>query len=572
MEVALRELSSGTAPGDGEIHCEELEQLGRAAKKCMLQLFNCSLRTGQVPAKRRHSIIVPLLKPNKPASSMASFRKTTLASTLRKLMECTVERRVRDRIEDKLKPQQEGFRPARSTLDTLMLVTSAVRRRKDGEKTAGAFIDCVRAIDSVVHGCIVKELLFFGVERHLVAWIAGFLKGHTAKVRVNNIVSEDVSLTCGVPQGSVLGPPLFIVAADSLSRRLNCIPGLQHGFFADDLTIVCTSADLGEIQRTIQQGLDCITNWSAECYMEVSAEKAEYTQLGARETNLLSLKVGETAPKEGRTPKLLGLTMQPHKGLSKHALNMKAATSTRLMQLRAVASPEWGPDRKKLRAFCVALVQAKMCYGVATWWFDTSLSDHERLGRTRAQEAHIVAGIPKAANREDALREARLKATNEVAHRRASEHYLRLKAKVPTHAKVAESIFPPEHPIHVRLAKAQHLPRTIDSPEKLHDATVLQLARRVHFTATPGGLKTEAPEKDNKVHSVRRVQRFRGFDYRVWKDGSVVLDVSSGAGTMVCPKDGRREKVVLGAGSLACSYRAECFATEAWLEEACGHH
>ncbi|KAH8616317.1 putative RNase H putative (RNA dependent DNA polymerase) [Trypanosoma vivax] len=247
LDIALRELSSGTAPGDDEIHCEELKQLGRASRRCILRLFNYSLRTGQVPAKWRQGIIVPLLKPNKPANSMASFRPVTLTSTLCKLMERIVARRVRDCIEDKLQPQQAGFRPARSTLDTLMQVTSDVRRRKDGERTAVVFIDYACACDSVDHGCIVKQLLSFGAERHLVAWIAGFLKGRTAKVWVNNVLSEDISLTCGVPQGSVLGPLLFIVTVDSLSKRLCCIPGLQHGFSADDLTLLCTSADLGEI-------------------------------------------------------------------------------------------------------------------------------------------------------------------------------------------------------------------------------------------------------------------------------------------------------------------------------------
>ncbi|KAG8341650.1 hypothetical protein TRVL_07518 [Trypanosoma vivax] len=324
---------------------------------------------------------------------MMSFRPVTLTSTLCKLMESIVARRVRDCIEDKPHPQQAVFRPARSTLDTPMQVTGAVRRRKDGERTAAMFIDYARAFDSAGHGCIVKELLSFAVERHLVAWIAGFLKGRTAKVRVNNTLSEDIGLTCGVPQGSVLGPLLFIVTVDSLSKRLNCIPVLQHGFFADDLTIVCTSADLSGIQQTIQQGLDCITNWLGACYMGVSAEKTEHTLFGARETNLLSLKVGETVLKEARAPKPLGLTMQPHKGLSKHVMCMKAAPSTRLTQLRAVVSPEWCPDREKLRPFYLAPVQAKMCYGVASWWFDTSLSGRERLERVRAQAAHIVAGI-----------------------------------------------------------------------------------------------------------------------------------------------------------------------------------
>ncbi|KAH8617137.1 putative Reverse transcriptase (RNA dependent DNA polymerase) [Trypanosoma vivax] len=326
---------------------------------------------------------------------MASFRPATLTSALRKLMEHISARRVRDCIEDKLQPQQAGFRPARSTLDTLMQVTSAVRRRRDGEKTAAAFIVYARAFDSVDHGCIVKELLSFGVERRLVAWIAGFLQGCTAQVRMNNALSEVIGLTCGVPQGWLLGPLLFIVTVDPLSRRLKCTPGLQHGFFADDLTIVCTSADLSAIQQTIQQGLDCITNWLAAYYMEVSAEKTEGTLFGARKTNLFSLNVGETALKEARAPRLFGLTMQPHKGLSNHVMCMKAAANTRLMQLRAVASPECGPDREKPRTFFLALVQAKMCYGVASWWFDTSLSDRERLERVQAQAAHIVAGIPK---------------------------------------------------------------------------------------------------------------------------------------------------------------------------------
>ncbi|KAG8339260.1 hypothetical protein TRVL_09910 [Trypanosoma vivax] len=283
---------------------------------------------------------------------------------------------------------------------------------------------------------------------------------------MNSVLSEDISLICGVPQGSVLEPLLFIVTVDSLRKRLNCVHRLQRGFFAGDLTIVCTSADLSEIQQTIQQGLDCITNWSEEYYMEVSAENAEYTLFSAWETNLLSLNVGEAVLKDERAPKLLGLTMQPHKVLSTHVMCMKAAANTRLMQLREVASPECGPDREKLRAFCLALVQAKMCYGVASWWFDTSLSDRERLERVHAQAAHIVAGVPKVANREDALREGRLRPINEVTHRRVLEYYRRLKAKGPAHAKVADSIFPPEHPIHVRLAKVQHLHSTIGRPEK----------------------------------------------------------------------------------------------------------
>ncbi|KAH8604678.1 hypothetical protein ERJ75_001694400 [Trypanosoma vivax] len=73
LDVAQREPSSDTAPDDDEVNCEELKQLGRETKKCVVRLLNCSLRTGQVPAKWGHGIIVPLLKPNKPRAAWRPF-------------------------------------------------------------------------------------------------------------------------------------------------------------------------------------------------------------------------------------------------------------------------------------------------------------------------------------------------------------------------------------------------------------------------------------------------------------------------------------------------------------------
>ncbi|KAH8612904.1 hypothetical protein ERJ75_000844400 [Trypanosoma vivax] len=195
---------------------------------------------------------------------------------------------------------------------------------------------------------------------------------------------------------------------------------------------------------------------------------------------------------------------------------MTAAPNARLLQLKAVASPEGETAREKLRPFCLALAKTKRSYGVASWWFDTSLSDRERPERVQTQTAHIVAGIPKAANMEDALREARMRPNNAMAHQRASEFFLRLKGKGPVHAKVADSVFPLEHPIHGRLAKAQHLYSNIDSPEKDHGAAMLRLARRVHFNSpTATGLKQDAPEKDRQVHTIGPVRRFSGFDCQV---------------------------------------------------------
>ncbi|CCD12738.1 hypothetical protein, unlikely [Trypanosoma congolense IL3000] len=107
---------------------------------------------------------------------------------------------------------------------------------------------------------------------------------------------------------------------------------------------------------------------------------------------------------------------------------------------------------------------------------------------------------------------------------------------------------------------------TIEVPIKPHEATVLQLAERACLnTAVPGGHKTETPEKEERVHTMGRVQRFNGYGYQLWTDGSVTLDVSSGAEALVCPLNGKREKVTLCGGNLDSSFRVECVAVEAGL-------
>ncbi|CCD11860.1 unnamed protein product [Trypanosoma congolense IL3000] len=126
-----------------------------------------------------------------------------------------------------------------------MQVTSAVRQRENREKVTAVFMDYARAFDSVDHGCVIEVRKSLGVEVHFVPRIARLLQGRKAQVRVSSIKSEDIEMMCGVPQSSVLGPLLLLNAVvDSLSKRLDEIQGLMHGFFGDDLTIICMHAKL----------------------------------------------------------------------------------------------------------------------------------------------------------------------------------------------------------------------------------------------------------------------------------------------------------------------------------------
>ncbi|GET94008.1 hypothetical protein, unknown function [Leishmania tarentolae] len=159
-------------------------------------------------------------------------------------MERMIARRPRDHIEHRLQPQQSGCRPQRSTVDAIMQLMASLTRQHPQQLTTAVFIDYARTFDPVDHGCILKALAKVNTPTPIQRWIASFLQHRTVRVRVNNTFSKDVVLTCGVPQGSVLGPLLF-TTLDSLSGRLGRIPDLDHGFLADHLTIMCadTRAD-----------------------------------------------------------------------------------------------------------------------------------------------------------------------------------------------------------------------------------------------------------------------------------------------------------------------------------------
>lgn len=164
LEAGLYDLSQGTAAGNGNIYCESRRKLSMLGKRKVLQLFFMCYRSGHIPEEWRKGSIISLLKPNKPASDLSSFREVTLTSTLCKLMERLVARRLRDEIETKLQPQHARFRPNRSTADALVQITTTMKRPTQDSRTAAAFVDYARVFDSVDHGRITVSLQSLGVN------------------------------------------------------------------------------------------------------------------------------------------------------------------------------------------------------------------------------------------------------------------------------------------------------------------------------------------------------------------------------------------------------------------------
>ncbi|EPY19163.1 hypothetical protein STCU_09590 [Strigomonas culicis] len=429
MRQALSELKLLSAPGPDQIHGIALRHLPLMAKRALLHLFNRSAARCIVPKSWKVGEIIPLLKAGKPADKEESYRPVTLTSNMCKLMERMVARRLRTQVDPYMCEEQAGFSQNRSTVDPLTYIIGRLLKRKQGEKVGAVFIDYARAFDSVDHGCIIRTLEQYHVDPYLTRWVVNFLSNRTARVKVSNHYSSYRKFTCGVPQGSVLGPILFIITMNTLSVELRKIPGLEHAFFADDLTIMARGTDNAEIQRTLQAALDCISKWTTEHFMELSASKTKYTLFGQIKTDLLKLYVGEKALGEERYPKILGIELQPVKGMQKNIARVVQSARKQLLRLSAVSSSTWGPKAEITRPLYLALVESILLYAIPAWWKRTPPSQRKQLAQVQRKGASIISGVPSNASTEDLLREAYLQPLEITAAIRSIEYYLKAKTR-----------------------------------------------------------------------------------------------------------------------------------------------
>ena len=169
---------------------------------------------------------------------------------------------------------QFGFRKNRSTdMAIQTLVDKFHETIEKDELMVGIFIDLSRAFDTISHDILLRKLHFYGIRGTSLKWIEDYLSNRKQYVQYNNSKSAMGNITIGVPQGSILGPLLFLIYVNDLSnisKKLSCI------LFADDTNIFVTGKTLVEISRTINSELKNITEWLYCNKLSLNISKTQY--------------------------------------------------------------------------------------------------------------------------------------------------------------------------------------------------------------------------------------------------------------------------------------------------------
>ena len=309
-------------------------------------MCNASLREGVLPASQKAAIITPVVKKSGLAvEEPQSYRPISNLTFLSKVIERIVAEQVRAHLVecDLMPPVQSAYRQGHSTETAVLKVISDIIDAADSQKiTLLGLLDMSAAFDTVDHKILLRRLEeSFGVRGQALQWLSSFLTDRTQAVAFAGSISTPQMLACGVPQGSVLGPLLFVLyTADVLKIAANhnvCI----HAY-ADDLQTYASCAATDQQTATIRL-LACvfdIAKWMSSNRLKLNADKTEFIWLGTRQKlamiNITPLRIGRQTINPVDKVRDLGVTIDDELTMDAHVANVVRSCFYQLRQLRSV--------------------------------------------------------------------------------------------------------------------------------------------------------------------------------------------------------------------------------------------
>ena len=242
--------------------------------KWLSRLVNLCFEMGVFPDILKLAKVTPLHK-KESKLNLLNYRPISLLPVFSKIYEKIIYTRIYSYLTNNklIYTKQYGFRSNYSTIHALISMTEQIRALLDcGHYVAGVFVDLEKAFDTVDHEILCKKMNYYGLRGKINNLIQSYLENRKQFVSLNGFDSEIKDITCGVPQGSSLGPLLFLIYINDF--RL-CLNECTSGHFADDTFIMYNNKNLKTIETIINTELKQVSKWLKLNKLALNAGKTE---------------------------------------------------------------------------------------------------------------------------------------------------------------------------------------------------------------------------------------------------------------------------------------------------------
>ena len=249
--------------------------------KKLTTCFNLSFATGIFPDEWKLAKITPLHKGGQ-KNQINNYRPISLLPLPGKLIEKIVHKRITLYLDEHeiLNTNQNGFRSKHSTQDTVAKFTDDIAMNINNNKcTLATFIDFRKAFDTVNHKILLTKIHSLGISNNVGNWLTSYLHNRKQVVFANGITSREGSITCGVPQGSTLGPLLFLIYINDINKNF---VNSRIKLFADDTVLYTSSTIVDLAKHNIQIDLNTLDSWCKQHKLSINIGKTKNVLFGSK--------------------------------------------------------------------------------------------------------------------------------------------------------------------------------------------------------------------------------------------------------------------------------------------------
>ena len=279
----IKKLKANKSAGPDGLHPKFLKEISDVICQPLAILYNKSLTEGSVPSKWKEAHVTALHKKGSKQEAK-NYRPISLTSLCSKMLESIIrDHMIEHMLKNKLfADQQHGFVPNRSCMTQLLYVMEDWTRWLDENNNIDTiFLDFQKAFDTVPHKRLLIKLKAYGITGMIANWIADFLKNRRQRVSVGKEYSTWKDVISGIPQGSVLGPTLFVIFINDLPQAVESTVRI----FADD-TKIYRVVNNDEDRKILQKDLDKLYEWSQTWQINFNASKCKVMHKGTSNAQL----------------------------------------------------------------------------------------------------------------------------------------------------------------------------------------------------------------------------------------------------------------------------------------------
>ena len=367
------------------IHPRVLKEAATELCRPIWLIYKVSLAQGKVPDCWKYGVVSPIHK-GEDRHQAHNYRPITITSMLSRILEKIIKARVVDFITENnvLHKDQHGFIAGRSCLTNLLhTIEDLITSLDNGDVMDEILLDFAKAFDKVPHQRLLFKLRQYGISGNTYNWIESFLTSRKQSVRVMDQYSSKASVKSGVPQGSVLGPILFLVFINDLPSYIRS----KIKLFADDTKIYRIIHSLNDAD-ILQQDLNELVNWSEKWKMEFNASKCHVLHFSGKNKQYL-YHIKGTLLKASDTEKDLGVLISKDLKPSKHIKEVVTKANQCLGMIRRSFSHI---DRDIFLLVYKTFIRPKLEY-CSNIWSPHLIKDINLLENVQRRATKMVVGL-----------------------------------------------------------------------------------------------------------------------------------------------------------------------------------